>query len=172
MAKTRTYEQRRIAKPRNGGKNPMKMFKQRCGGIGGGLLILCLIGIASQPSPWGARAEEAGAAAENKMVFELRTYTTVPGRLPALHARFRDHTMRLFEKHGMKNVIYWTPTDKPDTLIYVLAHASEEAARQSFAAFRDDPDWKRAREDSEKDGPIVLKVESQFLAPTDYSPIP
>ena len=119
-----------------------------------------------------AESESSNTAAGESMIYELRTYTTVPGRLPALHARFENHTMALFEKHGMKNVMYWTPTDKPDTLIYVLAHASEEAARQSFAAFREDPAWQKARDESEKDGPIVLKVESQFLVPTEYSPLP
>lgn len=122
--------------------------------------------------PARAESESSETAAESQMIYELRTYTTVPGRLPALHARFQNHTMALFEKHGMKNVIYWTPSDKPDTLVYVLAHASEEAARRSFAAFREDPEWKKARDESERDGPIVQKVDSQFLVPTPYSPIP
>ena len=104
------------------------------------------------------------------MVYELRTYTTVPGRMPALHKRFRDHTMKLFEKHGMTNVIYWVPVDDENTLVYVLAHKSVEAAKESFDAFRKDPEWIKAKAESEQDGPIVLKVVSQFLTPTEYSP--
>lgn len=105
------------------------------------------------------------------LTYELRTYTTVPGRLPALHARFRDHTMALFAKHGMKNVVYLTPQGEDNKLVYLLAHESKAAAEKSFAAFRMDPEWNKAREASEKDGKIVEKVESVFFAPTDYSPM-
>lgn len=110
-------------------------------------------------------------------VYELRTYTTEEGRLPALHARFRDHTVKLFEKHGMKNVIYLTPIDaegKPvgNKLVYLLAHKSQAAAKASFDSFRQDPDWKAARDASEKDGKILaIPPESQFYVPTDYSPL-
>jgi hypothetical protein len=104
-------------------------------------------------------------------VFELRTYTTVDGRLPALNARFRDHTMKLFEKHGMKNVVYLTPLDQPNQLVYLLQHDSREAAEKSFAAFRADPEWVAARTASEASGKIVEKVDSQFFEPTDYSPL-
>ena len=107
------------------------------------------------------------------MIYELRTYTTFPGRLDALNARFRDHTMKLFEKHGMKNEMYWVPTDpklKDNTLIYVVSHASEDAAKKSWDAFRADPDWIKARDASEKDGKIVEKVTSVFMTLTDYSP--
>lgn len=114
---------------------------------------------------------------EQKMagVFELRTYTTLEGRLPNLNARFKNHTMKLFEKHGMKNVMYWTPTDEKtanNTLIYVLWHASPEAAKKSWDGFRNDPDWHKARDESEKDGKIVAKVESVYMKATDYSPKP
>jgi len=114
----------------------------------------------------GARAEPADR------VFELRTYTTLPGRLDALHARFADHTIRLFEKHGMTNIGYFTPRDTPladNTLIYLLAHDSREAADASWAAFFDDPEWKQAAADSERDGKILEKVERTFLDPTAYS---
>ncbi len=106
-------------------------------------------------------------------VYELRTYTTAPGRLEALNARFRDHTCRLFEKHGMKNIGYWTPQDdrKANTLIYILSHQSREAAAKSWDAFRKDPQWQKARAESEKDGKIVDKVESVFLEGLDYSPL-
>ena len=103
-------------------------------------------------------------------VYELRTYTAAEGRLPDLHRRFSDHTIRLFEKHGMTNVIYWTPTEKENTLVYVLSHKSEAAAKQSWKAFMADPDWQSAYKASTSNGRLVAKVEKQFLVPTDYSP--
>jgi hypothetical protein len=112
-------------------------------------------------------AEDADAT-----VYELRTYTTHPGRLPALNKRFKEHTTKLFEKHGMTNVMYWTPVDKEDTLIYVLKHKSAEAAKKSWEGFRGDPVWKKAAMESEKDGKIVMKVESVYMRTTDYSPMP
>jgi hypothetical protein len=126
----------------------------------------------------GGRAsgtEAVAEAAQSTRVFELRTYTTHPGKLEALNARFRDHTVKLFEKHGMTNVVYLTPMDAPqsqNTLVYLLAHKSREAAKASFDAFRKDPDWVKARTASEEAGPILAKpVESVFLTPTDYSPM-
>jgi hypothetical protein len=127
----------------------------------------------------GAVALPAGRSlGEEKKVnaprlYELRTYTTHPGRLDALNARFRDHTMKLFEKHGMKNEMYWVPTDpalSKNTLIYVVSHESEAAAKKSWAAFRADPEWIKARDASEKDGKIVENVVSVFMTLTDYSP--
>jgi hypothetical protein len=103
-------------------------------------------------------------------VYELRRYTTAEGKLPALHKRFREHTLKLFKKHGMTNVIYWTPENQPNTLIYLLKHDSVDARNKSFAAFRNDPVWKKAFAESRKDGPIVKKVESTILKLTDYSP--
>src|SRR5258708_3205678 len=110
--------------------------------------------------------------AQSKRVFELRTYHTLPGRLPALQALFRNHTTKLFEKHGMTNVGYWTPQDasvSENTLIYILAHERRDAAKKSWAAFRSDPDWQAVSKASEADGKIVEKVESVFMDPTDYS---
>jgi len=126
----------------------------------------------------GAAAFGAGrTTAEDKpvstRVYELRTYTTLPGRLPALNKRFADHTMKLFEKHGMKNEMYWIPTDeklRENTLIYVVSHASVDAAKKSWDAFRTDPDWIKARDASEADGKIIVKVESVYMTPTEYSP--
>ena len=109
-------------------------------------------------------------AAENR-VFEMRTYYTHEGKLPALLARFREHTVKLFEKHGMTNIGYWVPKEKPNTLVYILAHKSEAAAKASFDAFRQDPDWVKARDASEAAGKIVVKVESVFMDPTDFSKI-
>lgn len=107
-------------------------------------------------------------------VFELRTYTTHPGRLDALTRRFRDHTTRLFEKHGMVNIGYWVAQDEPlseNTLIYVLSYPSREAATEAWEAFRADPEWRRVSEESQRDGPIVESVESVFMDPTDFSAI-
>jgi hypothetical protein len=108
-------------------------------------------------------------------VYELRVYTAAEGRMPALLARFRDHTMKLFEKHGMVNVGYWVPADAAkdgDKLYYVLRHASREAATKSWESFRADPAWVKARTDSETaaGGKLTAAVESTFLATTDYSP--
>ena len=113
-------------------------------------------------------------ARSHPMVFELRTYTCYPGRLPALLERFRQHTTRLFEQHGMKNVVYWTTVEQggeQPTLVYLLAHDSVEAAKQSFDAFRADPAWIQVREASEKEGKIVAKLESVFLLPLPFSNI-
>ena len=122
---------------------------------------------------FGRTSAQSDADAKAR-VFEIRTYTTHPGKLDALNARFRDHTTRLFEKHGITNVGYWVPLDEPrsqNTLIYVLAHESRDAAKASFAAFGKDPDWRKARDASEADGKIVEKIESVFVSPTDYSPM-
>jgi hypothetical protein len=107
-------------------------------------------------------------------VFEIRTYHCLPGRLDALNKRFREHTMKIFEKHGMTNVAYWTFEDSPakeDTLIYVIAHASREQAKKNWDAFRNDPEWKAVAAASEADGKIVEKVDSVFVDATDYSPM-
>lgn len=106
----------------------------------------------------------------NTRVYELRTYTTLPGRLPALNKRFAEHTMKLFEKHGMRNEMYWTPTDEDNKLIYVVSHESRDAADKSWKAFQADPDWHKARDASEADGKIVQKVERVWMKLTDYSP--
>jgi hypothetical protein len=113
-------------------------------------------------------------AAAAERVFEIRTYTTPPGKLEALKTRFRDHTVQIFNKHGMTSVGYWVPQDAPlsqNTLIYILAHQSREAATKSWADFRADPDWVKAKAESEKDGPLTTKVESVFANPTDFSAI-
>jgi hypothetical protein len=107
-------------------------------------------------------------------VFELRTYTAPDGKLAELHARFRNHTTRLFEKHGMTNVAYWRPLDVPlsqNTLVYLLAYPNREAATKSWEAFRNDPEWQKVNKESQANGVIVSKVESVFLEPADYSPL-
>jgi NIPSNAP protein len=113
------------------------------------------------------------AAERREGLYELRVYHTAPGKLPELLARFREHTMKIFEKHGMKNVAYWTPVDEPEksnTLVYILRHADREAAAASWKSFQDDPEWISVREKSEANGKLVEKVDSTFMALTDFSP--
>ena len=107
-------------------------------------------------------------------MFELRTYTAPEGKLPELQARFRNHTMRIFNKHNMTSIGYWVPQDAPNsqnTLIYVLAHPSREAAKKNWADFQADSEWQKVSTESQVNGRIVSKVESVFMDPTDYSPI-
>jgi NIPSNAP len=114
-------------------------------------------------------------AAQAGRVFEMRTYTTNEGKLPALETRFRDHTLGFFKKYDMTNIGYWVPTDGPTsqtTLVYILAHPSREAAKANWAKFGADADWRKVRTDSEVAGTILAKPpESVFLKATDYSPI-
>jgi hypothetical protein len=120
------------------------------------------------------RAHEAGPPAQPARVFELRTYTAAPGKLDDLLTRFRDHTLRIFEKHGMTNVGYWMPQDEPlseNTLVYLLAHASRQSADDSWRAFSSDPEWQQVAEESRRDGRLVVNVERVYLDPTDFSPI-
>ncbi len=115
----------------------------------------------------------AQAQARNR-VFELRTYYANEGKFADLQARFRNHTLKLFEKHGMTNVGYWTPNDGPlkdKALIYVLAYPHRESAKSSWDAFRADPDWKKVAAESEVTGRLVGKIESVYMDPTDYSPM-
>jgi NIPSNAP. len=115
------------------------------------------------------------AAAANR-VFEIRTYVAPPGKIEALKTRFRDHTIRIFSQHNMESIGYFQPMDSPkkdDTLIYVLAHPSREEAAKNWAAFQTDPEWVKARTESEKDGRLTISggVTSVFVEPTDFSPI-
>jgi hypothetical protein len=125
-------------------------------------------------SLWAAaRQANANSAAATGSVFELRVYHAAPGKLADLEARFRDHTIKLFDRHGMKSVAYWTPLDEPEksnTLIYILQHPSREAAAANWKAFQDDPEWKSVKEKSEANGKLVDKVDSTYLAMTDFSP--
>src|SRR2546423_5809394 len=111
------------------------------------------------------------AAEKDSRCFELRTYYAAPGKLDDLHARFRNHTMKIFEKHGMANIGYWVPVENSENkLIYLLAFASREARNKAWRDFGGDPDWKAAQKSSEINGPLVKKVESILLNATDYSP--
>lgn len=115
-----------------------------------------------------AVAGSARAQAANR-VFEMRTYYTHDGKLDDLQARFRNHTTKFFEKHGMTNVGYWVPRDQPNTLVYILAYPSKEAATKAWDGFRKDEGWIAARNASEANGPIVAKVVSVFMDPTNFS---
>ena len=120
-------------------------------------------------------SEKAVRDSTTSDVYELRVYHTYEGKLEDLLRRFREHTMKLFEKHGIKNVAYWTPTDEPlkgKTLIYILAHPSRDAAATNWKAFQDDPEWKSVRDKSEENGKIVEKVDSKFMTLTDFSAVP
>jgi NIPSNAP protein len=127
-----------------------------------------LVAVAAAQTPGGSLAQDSRA-------FELRTYTAAPGKLEALHARFRDHTNRLFVKHGMKIVGFWVPSDKDkgadNTLVYMLEFPDRAAREKAWEAFRQDPEWIAARDASEANGKLVDKVDSVMLTATDYSPL-
>jgi hypothetical protein len=118
---------------------------------------------------------QASAQATDSVVFELRVYHTFEGKLDDLLARFRDHTVAIFKRHGMESVAYWTPSDSTDplkgkTLFYMLRHPGRDAAKANWAAFHDDPEWKRVSAASEVNGKLVEKVESTYMQLTDFSP--
>ncbi|MGB7158079.1 MAG: NIPSNAP family protein [Tepidisphaeraceae bacterium] len=138
------------------------------------LSALFLIGVGAASMSAAEPSAPTTAPAPSGRIFELRKYYALPGRLEALNARFRNHTCDLFQKHGMELVGFWAPSEGPEAgkvLIYVLAFPSKEAKDAAWKGFRDDPDWKRAREESEKDGKIVEKVDSTLMNATDYSAI-
>ena len=123
---------------------------------------------------WSGSGVRAAHAQTDSRVFELRTYHANEGKLEALETRFRDHALKLFERHNMTSVGYWLPTDDPAkgrTLVYMLAFPSRDAAKKSWAEFFADPDWKKAAHESELNGKLVSKVDSEFMTPADFSPI-
>ncbi|HEY4906276.1 MAG TPA: NIPSNAP family protein [Candidatus Acidoferrum sp.] len=118
-------------------------------------------------------ASAAAAPASSTTVYELRIYHAADGKLDALLARFRDHTIKIFAKHHMRSVAYWTPTDDPaksNTLIYILEHPSREAATANWKSFEDDEEWKSVKAKSEENGKLVDKVDSTYMKLTDFSP--
>jgi hypothetical protein len=118
--------------------------------------------------------EAAAKDAPGDTVYELRIYHANEGKLDALLARFRDHTVAIFDRHGLKSVAYWTPTDEPlkgRTLIYILKHPSREAATANWKSFHDDPEWIKISTESEKNGKLVEKVDSTYMTLTDFSPV-
>lgn len=118
-------------------------------------------------------ASEAQTATSSGPVYELRVYHCFDGKLETLLTRFREHTMKIFEKHNIANVAYWLPTEPPlagKTLIYLISHASREAATANWKAFSSDPEWQKVQTASEVNGKIVEKVDSTFMVLTDFSP--
>ncbi|MBZ5625105.1 MAG: NIPSNAP family protein [Acidobacteriia bacterium] len=115
----------------------------------------------------------AGFASAQNRVYELRTYTCNEGKLEALKSRFRDHTIEIFNRHGMESIGYWVPQDpekSKTTLIYILAHPSREAAAKNWKEFSNDPEWKKVAAESQVNGTILAKPpESVFMDPTDFS---
>ena len=134
--------------------------------------VLSTLAVAALAASVGWMARGTSTQAAGKNVYEIRTYTCEPGKLPNLLARFRDHTTKLFEKHGITNIGYWVPVDGPaheNTLIYIVAHNNRDAAKKSWDAFRSDPAWTTARDASEVAGKIVTKVDSVYMDATDFS---
>jgi hypothetical protein len=129
------------------------------------------LALAAVALPANAAEKEKDVKKAETRYFELRTYHAAEGKIDALNARFRDHTNALFKKHGMEIIAFWTDVNKPNDLVYILAYPSKEAREKSWKAFREDPEWIKAKDESEKNGKLVEKVEEKFLTPTDYSPI-
>ncbi len=129
---------------------------------------LCLVLFLSLPAI--GVSSQSFAAADGRC-FELRTYTVAPGKFDTLHRRFQEHALQLFARHHMTVIGFWIPQDKPDTLVYLLAHQSRDAATESWKAFRADPEWRAAQADTERDGSLTVHVESVFMTPTTYSPL-
>ena len=128
------------------------------------------------PAVWAASHSDSSEDAQGSTaVYELRVYHAAQGKLQDLLARFRDHTVKIFRQHGMESVAYWTPLDEPEksnTLIYILRHPSREAAAANWKSFQDDPNWKSVKEKSEANGKLVDKVDSTYMALTDFSSRP
>lgn len=135
------------------------------------VLTSALTIIAAEPNA----TDVSPSVAKDSRCFELRTYHAAPGKFEAMNTRFRKQTCELFKKHGMELVGFWIPADKDkgadSTLIYLLAHKSREEAKKSWAAFGNDPEWKKVKTESEADGKLVEKVEVVFMSATDYSPM-
>lgn len=121
---------------------------------------------------WAGRNRTVHASSPR--TFELRVYHTAPGKYDDLVKRFKNHTMALFQKHGMTNIAYWNATEDPQrgsSFYYMLAYPSREAREQMWKAFADDPEWHKVKDASEANGKLVDKVDAIFLEPTDFSPL-
>ncbi len=133
-------------------------------------IVLCCFAVLMSSGVFSTSA----LAQNNEKVFELRTYTATAGNLDKLLTRFRDHTMRIFEKHGMTNIAYWVPTDESEsgnTLVYILSHESREQADRSWQAFSQDPEWQKVNEESNANGAILESVVRKYMTTTDFSPM-
>jgi len=139
--------------------------------------ILSFVSIvaAAQNAPAAPTVAPSASLVKDSRCFEIRTYIAASGKLEDLHARFRNHTMKLFKKHGMDVVGFWGPTDKErgseNTLVYVMAFPNREARDKAWRAFVADPEWQKVRDESEKNGKLLDKIESVILMATDYSPV-
>ena len=145
-------------------------------------LVCSMIANAQNPAPATPPAQPATptvalspSLAKGSRCFELRTYYATPGKLEELHARFRNHTLKLFKKHGMEVVGFWGPTDKEkgseNTLVYILAFPSRAAREKAWVDFRSDPEWQAVAKESEKNGKLTEKIDSVVMMATDYSPL-
>ena len=143
------------------------------------LSLVCGTAAAYALTTWTARAADDKAP---DRFFEMRTYVAADGKFDQLHSRFRDHTNKLFQKHGMTLIGYWVPTESPtakeplsadtkNTLVYILAYPSKEAREKSWKGFMGDPEWQAVFKETQKNGSLTKEVKSQFLTPTDYSPM-
>jgi NIPSNAP len=154
---------------RRGG--PFRANANRFSNAGGPAMVAAMKSVSLLAILMLAAAFTAVSAEKETRVFEMRTYFAPPGKLDELHARFRDHTTKLFTKHGITNIGYWVPIENTDNkLVYVLAYPSREARETSWKAFGADPDWQAARKASEENGKLVAKVEQRFMTATDFSP--
>lgn len=138
-----------------------------------GKIVAKVTSVFMNATDFSPKIKPSGGAVDQ--VFELRTYSQLPGRNPAILARFKDHTMKLFKKHGLKNIAYFTTIEKDPTvqskLVYLVSHPSEEIAKTNWTSFVNDPKWKKVAADSEKDGKIIEKIESVYMKPTSFSTI-
>ena len=138
-----------------------------------GKIVAKVTSVFMNATDFSPKIKPSGGAIDQ--VFELRTYSQLPGRSPAILARFKDHTMKLFKQHGMKNIAYFTTIEKDPAvqskLVYLVSHSSEEEAKSNWSGFGNDPKWKKVAADSEKDGKIIEKIESVYMKPTSFSTI-
>ena len=153
--------------------SPLRLLE--CRAVKRRTLLQALPAAALFPASLWATAppENVNPRVASTVVYELRIYHAAPGKLGELLARFRDHTVKLFDRHGLKSVAYWTPLDEPqksNTLVYILQHPSREEAAVNWKSFQDDPEWKSVKEKSEANGKLTEKVDSTYLALTDFSP--
>jgi NIPSNAP len=141
------------------------------------IILFCfsIITMAQASTPAQPTVSPSPSLAKDSRCYEIRTYIAAPGKLEELHARFRNHTMKIFKRHGIEVVGFWGPTDKEkgsdNTLIYVLVFPNRDARDQAWKNFGADPEWQAARKESEKNGKLAEKIESVILMSTDYAPV-
>jgi hypothetical protein len=141
-------------------------------------IVLCCLSIVASAqgnAPASPTIAPSPSLAKESRCYEIRTYYAAPGKLEELHARFRNHTMKIFKKHGMEVVGFWGPSDKENgsenTLVYILVFPDRAAREKAWKDFRADADWQAAFKESEKNGKLTQKLDSVILMATDYSPV-